>query len=281
MGPTSKNVKTHDTPAESSKIFHADEDGANRKHAWNYRAVVGCLYYLQAMTQPDLAYSIRQCTRFRNNPKLLHEQGLKCTCRYLHLTQNQGLVFQPKLMDGFKCYVDADWAGNWLKSRPNDKTGALSHTGYLITYANCPIMWCSKMQSLMALSTTEAKLIALSPPLREVIHLQNLLLELRGFNFPIPFTKAQVVCHTFEDNTMCIEVAQSDHKIRPSTKHISVCLFHFRDHVEKGLITIEHVLSKYQLANIFTKPLPHDQYMRLRNQIMGWTSTPLAQHEGV
>ena len=52
MGPTSKNVKTHDTPAESSKILHADEDGANRKHVWNYRAVVGCLNYLTEFRQP-------------------------------------------------------------------------------------------------------------------------------------------------------------------------------------------------------------------------------------
>ena len=140
MGPTSKNVKTHDTPAESSKILHADEDGTNREHVWNYRAVVGCLNYLQAMTQPDLTYSIHQCTHFCNNPKLLHEQGLKRICHYLYLTRNQGLVFQPKLTDGFKCYVDADSAGNWLKTRPNDKMGALSCTGYLITYANCPIV---------------------------------------------------------------------------------------------------------------------------------------------
>ena len=216
-----------------------------------------------------------------NNPKLLHEQGLKRNCRYLYRTQNQGLVFQPKLTDRFKCYVDADWARNWLKTRPNDKTGALSCTGYLITYANCPIVWGSKIQSLVARSTTETELIALSTALREVIHLQNLLLELRGCNFPIPCTKPQVVCHTFEDNAACIEVAQSDHKIRPRTKHISMRLFHFRDHVEKGLIQIEHVLSKYQLTNIFTKPLPWAQYMRLRDQIMGWTSTPLAQHEGV
>ena len=137
------------------------------------------------------------------------------------------------------------------------------------------------MQSLVALSTMEAKLIALSTALHEVIHLQNLLLELRGCNFLIPFTKPQVVCRTFEDNAACIEVAQSDHKIRPRTKHISVHLFHFRDHVKKGLITIEHVPSKYQLVNIFMKPLPHDQYMRLHDQIMGWMSTPLAQHEGV
>ena len=40
MGPSSKNVKTHDTLAESSKILHANEDRANWKHAWNYWAVV-------------------------------------------------------------------------------------------------------------------------------------------------------------------------------------------------------------------------------------------------
>ena len=100
------------------------------------------------------------------------------------------------------------------------------------------------MQSLVALSTSEAELIAISTALHEVIHLQNLLLELHGCNFPIPFTKPQVVCRTNKDNAACIEVAQSDHKIRPRTKHISVRLFHFHDHVEKGLITIEHVPSK-------------------------------------
>ena len=283
MGPSSKNVKTHDTPAESSKILHADEDGANRKHAWNYRAVVGCLNYLQAMTRPDLTYAVHQCACFCINPKFLHEQGLKRICHYLYLTRNCSLVFKPKLTDGFKCYsyVDADWARNWLKTCPNNKTGALSRTGYLITYTNCPIMWGSKMQSLVALSTTNTELIAMSTMLCEVIHLQNLLLELRGCNFPIPFTKPQVVCHTFKENAACIEVAQSDHKINLRTKLISVWLFHFHDHIEKGLITIEHVPSKYQLADIFTKPLPRDQSMWLRNQIMGWTSTPLAHHEGV
>ena len=52
----------HDTLAESSKIHNANEDGANWKHVWNYQAVVGCLNYLQAMTEPDLAYSVHQCT---------------------------------------------------------------------------------------------------------------------------------------------------------------------------------------------------------------------------
>ena len=64
------------------------------------------------------------------------------------------------------------------------------------------------MQTLVTLSTTETKLIALSTALCEVIHLQNLLLELQDYNILILFTKPQIKCQTFEDNAACIEVAQ-------------------------------------------------------------------------
>ena len=271
MGNNNENVKLHDTPAESSKILHANNDGMDRKQVWNFHAVVGCLNYLQAMTRPDLSYSVHQCAWFCNSPKLSHEQALKRFCHYLRGTQHKGLIFKPDLKQGFKCYVDADRAGNWSKSNPSSPAGVLSRSGFPIKYANCPILWGSKMQSLVALSTTEAEIIALSTALREVIHLQNLLRELWANAFPIPFTKAQIHCRTFEDNAACIEVATSEAKIRLRTKHLAVRLFHFRDHIEKGLISIEHVPSRDQLADIFTKPLPHDQFCHLRDQIMGGT----------
>jgi hypothetical protein len=44
----------------------------------------------------------------------------------------------------------------------------MSHTGYVIMYANCPIFWASKLQTEIALSTAEAEYIALSQALREV-----------------------------------------------------------------------------------------------------------------
>jgi len=43
-----------------------------------------------------------------------------------------------------------------------DRSTAKSRTGFIITYAGCPLTWSSKMQTEMALSTKEAKLIALS-----------------------------------------------------------------------------------------------------------------------
>ena len=121
----------------------------------------------------------------------------------------------------------------------------------------------------------------MSTAFRDMIHRQNLLQELRANAFPIPFTKAQIHCRTFEGNAACIEVATSKAKIRPRTKHLAVRLIHFRDHIEKGLISIEHVPSRDQLADMFTKPLPRHQFCHLRDKIMSWDTDPITEYEGV
>jgi len=101
-------------------------------------------------TQPDLAYIVHQCSRFNNDPKLLHEKAIKCICCYLKETSDKGLIFDPDLSKGFECYVDADWAGNWNKQFPSEAENVYSRTGYVITYAGCPIVWVSKLQPLIA-----------------------------------------------------------------------------------------------------------------------------------
>ena len=96
-----------------------------------------------------------------------------------------------------------------------------------------------------------------------------MLEELKARNFPIHQATPKVKCKVFEDNGSCIEIA-TNHKTRPGTKHLSARLHHFRSHTLNKTITVEHVSTKHQLADVFTKALPRDQYMCLRNQIMGW-----------
>ena len=127
------------------------------------------------------------------------------------------------------------------------------------------------MQQLIALSTTEAEYIALSTALREVLHIIHLLEDLRVSGFNLHHPKPKVTCLTFEDNKSCIEIA-TNHKTRPRTKHLSVCLHHFRSHVVNKTITIEHISTKEQIADIFTKPLPRNQFSKLSEQLMGWSS---------
>ena len=279
IDPTSESVKMHDTPATSDKILTRDTDGTERKQTWNYCGVLGGLSYLQSMVRPDITFVVQQCARFANDPKRMHEEALKHICHYLLRTKDQGLIYHPDRKRGLECYVDADWAGSWHQDQSHDPLGAFSRTGYVIFYAGCPILWGSKMQPLVALSTTEAEYIALSSALREVIAIMNLLTELRANRFPALHTTPHVVCRVFEDNKSCLEIA-TNHKSRPRTKHLSVRLHHFRSYVKAKLINIEHVSTKDQIADIFTKPLPQPQFRVLRDQLMGWLSYPTVR-EGV
>ncbi len=58
----------------------------------------------------------------------------------------------------------------------------LSQTCFVICYADCPITWCSKLQTEIALSTAEAKYIAMSHALHETIPIQNFIKEISFFS---------------------------------------------------------------------------------------------------
>ena len=148
--------------------------------------MVGQLNYLTTTTRPDIQFATHQCARFNNNPRLSHEVAIKQIVRYLKRTKNEGIVLTPDKTQGFKCYVDADFAGGYKDSDSMDPQSCLSRTGYIITYANCPIIWSSKMQSTIALSTTEAKCVALSTAPRDVIFILQLTKELCQHGIDIP-----------------------------------------------------------------------------------------------
>ena len=78
-------------------------------------------------------------------------------------------MFDPNETRGIECFVDADFAGDWSQADAKNADKVMSRTGYVIMYAGCPILWCSKLQMEIALSTAEAKYIALSQAMHQVI----------------------------------------------------------------------------------------------------------------
>ena len=103
------------------------------------------------------------------------------------------------------------------------------------------MIWSSKIQTEIALSTVEAEYIALSQGLREVICLMQMVEEAKKRKIPI-MTNPQttVYCNAFEDNTGALELSKVP-KMRPRTKHINIKYHHFRAHIQKGTITVQHV----------------------------------------
>ena len=166
--------------------------------------------------------------------------------------------------------MDADHSGNWNFSESEDEPATLkSRTGYVITYVKCPIVWHSKLQGEIALSTTEAELISLSDSTRDVITLMGLIKEVKSQGFSVPTKKPTVHCKIFEDNSGALKIAKVP-KIRSQTKHINFKYHHFRSFVDKGLLSIHPVGTSEQAAEIMTKALPLDDFLRHRLFLKGW-----------
>ena len=258
------------TPTFATKILQRFEHDLPFDGPFEYRSVIGKLNFLEKSTRPDIAYAVHQCARFASDPKKSHGEAVKRIVKYLKGTRDQGLIFKPDATKSFECYVDADFCGNWNReTAEHDASTAKSRTGYVVTFAGCPVIWTSKLQAQIALSTTEAEYIALSQSLRDVIPMMQLLREVREQGYTTCSAVPRVHCKCFEDNAGALELAKTP-KMRPRTKHINLTYHHFRDHVRNGDIKLYPISSNDQIADIFTKPLAQNLFLKLRSKLLKW-----------
>ncbi|XP_073120377.1 pyruvate kinase, cytosolic isozyme-like [Henckelia pumila] len=112
-------------------------------------------------SRPDLAYAISVVSRFMANPRTYHWEALKWILRYLINTTGLGLKFEKQQdeIDPVVGYVDSYFAGN-LDTRK-------SLTGYVFIFYGTTITWKSNLQSVVALSTTEAEFIVVTRAIKE------------------------------------------------------------------------------------------------------------------
>ena len=144
----------------------------------------------------------------------------------------------------------------------------MSRTGFVITYANCPLIWASRLQSEIALSTTEAEYIALSQAMKEIIPLINILGEVKRY-FTVIDDLPEIHCKLFEDNKSALALAKAP-QMNPRAKYISLKYHHFRSYVANKLVTILPIATDEQTADIFTKVLPDTKFFHLRKKLCGY-----------
>jgi hypothetical protein len=214
-------------------------------------------------------YATQQIAKFSADPREPHGDAILYLVCYLKKTRDLGIRFALNPEKGFECYCNSDFSGNWTASIADvDPSTSKSCSGWVVFYARCPIIWASKLQTQTALSTTEAEYIAMSMSLRDVIPIMELIKEMKEHNISVICTKPYIYCKVFEDNSGALELARLP-KLRPRTKHINVCYHHFREHVRKGLIKIFPVGTSKQTANVLTKALAQNNFVRHRVQLCG------------
>jgi len=124
---------------------------------------------------------------------------------------------------GIKCYVDANFMGAW------DKEDSADPSSYVIMYASCPILWVSKLQTEIALSTMKTEYITLSQAMRDLIPFMTLVKDISvilGIQYSIPEVqykkiKPMTIADVYEDNGGALELANFP-KLWPRAKHIAL-----------------------------------------------------------
>ena len=94
--------------------------------------------------------------------------------RYLHVNKDKGIIYRPRAQS-FDLWCDAYFSGNWSPVTAHiDSSTTKSRTGFAITFAGCSIAWSSILQTVVALSITEAEFIVLSEGLQSTIPLNGI-----------------------------------------------------------------------------------------------------------
>lgn len=214
-----------------------------------YRELVGCLMYLMVTSRPDICVAVSYFAGFQCGATEEHWVHLKRVLRYLKGTIDYKMVYRrTESVEMLEAYADADWGND-----PNDRR---SVSGFVIKLFGSTVTWATKKQSSVALSTTEAELMALCQVSCEVVWILNLLNSVD--------VKVQEPVTVYEDNQPCISVTEEPRKHK-RMKHVEIQNFFVRELVQNGRIQLKYLPTEDQLADVMTKGLAAPRFRILRD----------------
>uniref|UniRef100_A0A6U2FMK2 Uncharacterized protein n=1 Tax=Chlamydomonas euryale TaxID=1486919 RepID=A0A6U2FMK2_9CHLO len=233
----------------------------------SFAELVGAMLYLSNVTRPDIAHAVNSLASFTRSPCEHHWEGAWQVLRYLVGTFSYGLKYGPPSGDfparmEFVGYCDSDFGGDHGKGRR-------STTGYTFQVNGCVVGWQSKLQQTVARSSTEAEYQAMAAAVSEALYLRKLYAEFSLFtrvdsdidgDFKLP---GMVV---FCDNLAAQLLAEDQSKVK-RCKHIDI-MHHFSlNRVRRGEVVFEHVPTKDNVADLFTKPLEKIKFSGFRDKL--------------
>lgn len=216
-----------------------------------YRECVGSLLYLSNKTRPDLTFALNYESRHLNAPKKENIDQVQRTLRYLKGTTSFGIQYYGDSSNTeLIAYCDADFA--------NDTSDRKSLSGFVIFFKGGPISWSSKKQPIVALSTTEAELIAATECVKECLFLKGILSQL---------LKKHIEVKIYMDNQSAMNIINSC-KVNHKTKHIDIRFKFIFEKIRNRDIRIFYSQSKSNVADIFTKDLTHQLFTKHRDSLV-------------
>jgi hypothetical protein len=220
-----------------------------------YRSLVGSLLQLVKYSRPDIANAVRELSKCMDGASPGAFKELKRLLKFVLDTKDYGLKIKPivdeKMNWELTVFSDSDWGG--------DKDNRHSVSGYVIFFMSVPILWRSKLQRTISLSSSEAEYYALSEAAKDVKFVAQILSSI-GIEFKQP-----IIINV--DNVGAMFIAENA-SATSKTKHIDIRYHFVREFIMEGFMKIIFVKSEDNKADGFTKNVSGDIYEKHKNDFI-------------
>ena len=144
-----------------------------------YHSGVGMLLYLVKHSRPDISNVVRELTKCMDKANKAALKELFRAIKFVIDTEMYGLRLQPNIEDfadnaeliwELVVYTDSDWAGDMDTRR--------SVTGFILFLLGVPILWKSRAQKSVSLSSSEAEYYGCSEAAKEIKYITQVLQDM-------------------------------------------------------------------------------------------------------
>ncbi|GJX74334.1 hypothetical protein Tco_0312929 [Tanacetum coccineum] len=199
-----------------------------------YRSMIGSLMYLTA-SRPDIMFDVCACARFQVISKVSHLHAVKRIFRYLKCQPKLGLWYPRDSPFDLEAFSNSDYARASL-----DRKSTIGGCQFL---GKRQISWQCKKQTVVANSTTKAEYVAAANCCRQVLWIQNQMLDY-GFNF------MNTKIYIDNKSTICIVKNPVYHS---KTKHVEIRHHFIKDSYEKKVIQVMKIHTDHNVADLLIK----------------------------
>jgi dUTP pyrophosphatase len=247
---------------------------------FNYRQAIGELIYAMITCRPDISFPLIKLSQYSSNPAKIHYEAVINIFRYLHATIDDGLIFWrpephndlptlefPKVHKSnyvtsntteidsathMHSAVDSDWAGDTSHRR--------SVTGLILRLSGGTILYKTKYQDTISLSTTEAEFTAACDAGKAILYVRSILDEIN-----LPQEEATTL---FIDNNGALMMGNAQQPTR-RTRHLELKKFALLDWVQRDLLLMKRISTNDNCADGMTKQNGKQLFYRHFDYILG------------
>jgi len=222
----------------------------------SYQAIVGSLMYAALATRSDISFAVAALCRYNSLPFTSHLTAADRVLQYVKSTADFRLHFNSSNTgsnDQLTGYTDSNWA--------NDSADRKSRGCHVFLLSNRAVLWQSRKQDLIAMTTLEAENIACSKGSREAKWRLQLHQHIhRKDASPLLITCANQGALSHITTRI----------IKARTKHINVCYHNSRDLHARKIVDYSYGHTNENVADILMKALTKIKHEKFTKAMGLW-----------